>query len=130
MLITGCTFLSSKWPHSAAPGEVLIRVSTGRYGDERPSSMSDEVLVAKVLGELRGLIGFSAPPNASLVQRWPRAFPQYLPGHLRKIERARAALAELPRFGLAGPSLGGIGIPACLTSGERAAVEVLDRLRP
>ena len=38
------------------------------------------------------------------------------------------ALRDLPPLGLAGPSLGGIGIPACLTSGERAAVEVLDRL--
>jgi oxygen-dependent protoporphyrinogen oxidase len=112
----------------AAPGEVVIRASTGRYGDERSSSMSDEELTDAVLGELRRLIGTAAPPLASLVQRWPRAFPQYLPGHLGKIERARAALSELPAIELAGPSLGGIGIPACLTSGERAALEVLDRL--
>ena len=129
LIVTGCTFLSAKWPHAAAPGEVVVRASTGRYRDERSSSISDEELVERVLGELQELIGTSAPPLASLVQRWPRAFPQYLPGHLRKIERARAALGELPALGLAGPSLGGIGIPACLTSGEQAAVEVLDRLR-
>ncbi|MGO9334630.1 MAG: protoporphyrinogen oxidase [Acidimicrobiales bacterium] len=129
LIITGCTFVSAKWPHAAAPGEVVVRASTGRYRDERPSSMSDEELVDRVLGELQELIGTSAPPLDSLVQRWPRAFPQYLPGHLRKIERARVALGELPALGLAGPSLGGIGIPACLTSGERAALEVLDRLR-
>jgi oxygen-dependent protoporphyrinogen oxidase len=62
------------------------------------------------------------------VQRWRQAFPQYLPGHLGKIERARAALGQLPAIALAGASLGGIGIPACLTSGERAAAEVVDRL--
>jgi oxygen-dependent protoporphyrinogen oxidase len=90
--------------------------------------MSDEELVRAVLEELRGLIGVTSPPLSSLVQRWPRAFPQYLPGHLRKIERARAALSDLPAIELAGPSLGGIGIPACLTTGERAALEVLDRL--
>ncbi|MGO9584295.1 MAG: protoporphyrinogen oxidase [Acidimicrobiales bacterium] len=127
-IITGCTFLSAKWPYVAAPGEVVIRASTGRYGDERSFSMSDEELTDAVLGELRMVIGAAAPPLASLVQRWPRAFPQYLPGHLGKIERARAALSELPAIELAGPSLGGIGIPACLTSGERAALEVLDRL--
>jgi oxygen-dependent protoporphyrinogen oxidase len=127
-LITGCTYLSAKWPYTAAQGEVVIRASTGRYGDERPSSMSDEELVRAVLEELRGLIGVTSPPLSSLVQRWPRAFPQYLPGHLRKIERARAALSDLPAIELAGPSLGGIGIPACLTTGERAALEVLDRL--
>ncbi len=127
-IITGCTFLSAKWPHVAAAGEVVVRASTGRYGDERSASMSDEGLVEAVLGELRELIGASVPPLASLVQRWPRAFPQYLPGHLRKIERARVALGELPALELAGPSLGGIGIPACLTTGERAALEVRDRL--
>ena len=127
-IVTGCSFLSAKWPYTASPGEVVIRASTGRYGDERPSSMSDEQLVQAVLEDLRELIGTSTPPLSSLVQRWPRAFPQYLPGHLRKIERARAALAELPALALAGPSLGGIGIPACLTTGERAAVEVRDRL--
>jgi len=127
-IVTGCTFLSAKWPHAAGAGEVVVRASTGRYRDERPSSMSDEELVEAVLGELRELIGASAPPLASLVQRWPRAFPQYLPGHLRKIERAQAALGELPALTVAGPSLGGIGIPACLTTGERAALEVRDRL--
>jgi oxygen-dependent protoporphyrinogen oxidase len=127
-IITGCTYLSAKWPHAAAAGEVVVRASTGRYGDERPSSMSDSELVEAVLGDLRKLIGAQIPPLASHVQRWPRAFPQYLPGHLRKIARARAALGELPALGLAGPSLGGIGIPACLTTGERAALEVRDRL--
>ena len=127
-LVTGCTFLSAKWPETAAPGEVVIRASTGRYGDDRASSMSDEELAGSVLDELRQLLGYRTSPLASLVQRWPRAFPQYLPGHLNKIDRARAALGQLPALGLAGPCLGGIGIPACLTSGERAAVEVLDRL--
>ncbi len=127
-IVTGCTYLSAKWPETAAPGEVVIRASTGRYGDERSSSMSDEELVPAVLDELAPLIGTTSPPLDSLVQRWPRAFPQYLPGHLGKIAKARAALRELPPIEIAGPCLGGIGIPACLTSGERAAVEVLDRL--
>jgi oxygen-dependent protoporphyrinogen oxidase len=127
-VVTGCTFMSAKWPPTAAPGEVVLRASTGRYGDDRSASMPDEELVGTVLGELRELLGVTAPPLESLVQRWPRAFPQYLPGHLGKIERALAGLRQLPGLELAGPCLGGIGIPACLTSGERAAVEVLDRL--
>jgi oxygen-dependent protoporphyrinogen oxidase len=92
--------------------------------------MSDDDLVEAVLGDLRELLGVSAAPLASLVRRWPRAFPLYLPGHLRKIERTKAAIGKLPGLALAGPSLGGIGIPACLSSGERAAAEVLDRLNP
>jgi oxygen-dependent protoporphyrinogen oxidase len=128
-LLTGCTFISSKWPHMALPAEIVIRASTGRYGDERSSAMSDEEVVQKVLGELEEMIGVSVPPRASFVQRWPKAFPQYLPGHLHRIERARAALSGPPPIELAGAVLGGIGIPACVTSGERAAVAVLGRLR-
>lgn len=127
-LLTGCTVLSAKWPQVAATGEVVIRASTGRYGDERSSSMPDEELVGQVIGELRELIGVTEPPLASVVRRWPRAFPQYLPGHLRKIEHAQAAMSELPLLEIAGAALGGIGIPACVTSGERAALAVLSRL--
>jgi protoporphyrinogen/coproporphyrinogen III oxidase len=128
-LLTGCTVLSAKWPHAAAPGEVVLRASTGRYGDERSSSMSDGELVERVVDELGKLVGAPSRPLASSIQRWPRAFPQYLPGHLRRIERARAALSGAPRIELAGASLGGIGIPACVASGERAAMSVLGRLR-
>ena len=128
-LLTGCTVLSAKWPHAAAPGEVVLRASTGRYGDERSSSMSDTELVERVVDELGKLVGAPSEPLASSIQRWPRAFPQYLPGHLRRIERARAALSGVPRIELAGAPLGGIGIPACVASGERAATSVLGRLR-
>ena len=120
-IVTGCTYLSAKWPETAAPGEVVIRASTGRYGDERSSSMSDEELVPAVLDELAPLIGTTSPPLDSLVQRWPRAFPQYLPGHLGKIAKAQAALRELPPIEIAGPCLGGSGSPPVLqvASGPR-----------
>lgn len=127
-LVTGCTVLSSKWPQCASPGEVLLRASTGRYGDERPESMTDEELTSSVLSELDGLVGIASAPEAARVQRWPRAFPQYLPGHLGRMERARSAIELLPPLELAGASLGGIGIPACITSGERAGLAVLERL--
>ena len=79
-LLTGCTFLSAKWPEAAAPGEVVIRASTGRYGDDRPSSMSDEELTAAVLGELRRLLemGASAP-----LETWSSAGPGPSPSTCR-----------------------------------------------
>jgi oxygen-dependent protoporphyrinogen oxidase len=128
-LLTGCTVVSAKWPESARPGEIVIRASTGRYGDDRATKMSDDELTGRVLGELKDLIGASTQPLTSLVHRWPRAFPQYLPGHIGRIERARSALSALPPIELVGAALGGIGIPACVTSGERAAMTILDRLR-
>ena len=37
-LITACTWLSSKWPELHRPGDVLLRASTGRFGDDRASA--------------------------------------------------------------------------------------------
>lgn len=127
-LLTGCTVLSTKWPAMAVEGEVLVRASTGRYGDDRPGRLDDAELVARAGADLAELLGVRGEPLATHVERYDRAFPQYLPGHLGRIERARAALAKLPPIELAGAALGGIGIPACLTSGERAAAALLERL--
>ena len=41
-LITGCTFLSRKWPHLARPGDELIRASVGRFGDDRAGGLDDD----------------------------------------------------------------------------------------
>ncbi|MEJ7720631.1 MAG: FAD-dependent oxidoreductase [Ilumatobacteraceae bacterium] len=61
------------------------------------------------------------------ISRWPASFPQYRPGHehwLSRIERAR------PRgLTLAGASYRGIGVPACIASGERAAAAALAHVR-
>lgn len=126
LLITGCTFLSAKWPETAGADEVVLRASTGRYGDDRQLELSDGELASRASAEIRELLGIRAEPLASLVQRWPRSFPQYLPGHLPKVARVRAELAQVPGLAVAGPVLGGIGIPSCLSSGEEAAREILE----
>ena len=128
-LVTGCTVLSQKWAAMALDGRVLVRASTGRYGDERPGALDDDALIDAVLTELRPLVGVRRMPDETSVQRYDRALPQYLPGHLGRVARARRALGGLPPIELAGATLGGVGIPACLSSGERAAAAVLERLR-
>jgi oxygen-dependent protoporphyrinogen oxidase len=58
------------------------------------------------------------------VQRWGGALPQYAPGHLDRVAAARAALASLPGIALAGAAYDGVGIPACVASGETAAEDI------
>jgi protoporphyrinogen/coproporphyrinogen III oxidase len=63
------------------------------------------------------------------VQRWGGALPQYAPGHLDRVARARAALhAAHPTLALAGAAYDGVGIPVCVKSGETAADDVLKAL--
>lgn len=119
LLMTACSWASSKWPHLAAPGRFLLRVSAGRTGDERATGMDDHAVVDQLRDELDLTMGVRGEPLEVAVHRWPRAFPQYAPGHL---DRMRALVDALPtRVSLAGALLGGVGLPACIGTGRAAA---------
>jgi oxygen-dependent protoporphyrinogen oxidase len=120
--VKAVTFIDRKWPHLAVGGLTLLRASLGRYGDERVLHRSDPGLIDLVRSELAAILGRELPaPVDAYVQRWGGALPQYAPGHLDRVCRARAALADLPGLALAGAAYDGVGIPACVRSGAAAA---------
>jgi oxygen-dependent protoporphyrinogen oxidase len=122
LLMTACSWASSKWSHLAAPGRFLLRVSAGRTGDERALGMSDAAVVGQLREELGRTMSVAGEPLEVAVHRWPRAFPQYAPGHL---DRMKALLDRLPRrVTLAGALLGGVGLPACIGTGRDAAARL------
>ena len=119
--VTAVTYLSEKWPHLAAEGEVLLRASVGRYGDDRAASWSDDEVVARAWRELGQLMGLRGDPVESMVSRWPRAFPQYRVHHLMRTAGIEAAVARIGGIAVAGSAYRGVGIPACIASGRAAA---------
>jgi oxygen-dependent protoporphyrinogen oxidase len=75
------------------------------------------------------MVGQLPPPAGTVVQRWGGALPQYAPGHPDRIERIRATLAaNHPTLALAGAAYDGVGIAACVRSGEAAAEEIVKAL--
>ena len=122
--VTACTYLSQKWPHLAAEGDLLLRASLGRFGDDRAGSWSDAEVVDRVVNELGELIGLSGEPLETLVTRWPQAFPQYRVHHLMRTAGIEAAAARLGGLAVAGAAYRGVGIPACIASGRAAAQAV------
>ncbi len=125
-MLTASTWLSSKWPHYRDGDRALIRLTSGRYGDERTARMDDTTLTARLLGELDKAVPLVAEPSAVRIQRWPSALPQYDVGHLDRVAEVRADLVEHhPRIRLAGAAYDGIGIPACIAGGRQAARELL-----
>ncbi|MDP9386727.1 MAG: protoporphyrinogen oxidase, partial [Actinomycetota bacterium] len=125
-LLTACSFGSSKWPHWAEPGEVVLRASAGRWGDERALGLADTELTERLHGELVAALGLREEPRAVRVARWPAAFPQYRPGHLERVAGVEAALArDLPGVELAGAGYRGVGIAACIAQGRAAARRAL-----
>ncbi|MGO8872367.1 MAG: protoporphyrinogen oxidase [Acidimicrobiales bacterium] len=127
-LVTGATYLGRKWPHLARPGDELVRVSVGRFGDVRPATMDDDEVVAVVVAELGALLEIGAPPQESLVTRWDDAFPQYGVGHLVRVGRIEQELTGVGGVAVAGAALRGVGIPACIGSGRAAARRVIEAL--
>jgi oxygen-dependent protoporphyrinogen oxidase len=125
-LITACTWLTSKWPELQRPGDVLLRASVGRDGDDRHESLDDDELVRRAVDELGVMMGVRGAPLEVVVTRWPEAFPQYAVGHLSRVAAMEAAAGRFPSLALAGGALHGVGIPACIGSGVRAARAVLE----
>jgi len=125
-LVKAATFVSRKWERPAG-APVIVRVSLGRAGEEERLQFDDAVLTERARRELGGLLGRELPvPIASWVQRWGGGLPQYAPGHRARLAAARAALPA--GLALAGAAFDGVGIPACVASGERAAEDLSKRL--
>ena len=117
-LVTAASFGSQKWAHWATPECVILRISLGRDG-LAALHLSDEQLLAAALQEVGTHLGFELRPVAHRITRWPGAFPQYRPHHATHIQAAQQALPT--GIALAGASYHGIGVPACVRSGQQAA---------
>ncbi len=127
LLLTACSWASSKWSHLGGDGTVLLRASAGRAGDERALALGDDELVAALGADLSLTMGVTAPPRQVRISRWPNSFPQYAPGHLDRADAIDADLARAaPGVAVAGAFLRGLGIPACIDQGRAAARRVIE----
>jgi oxygen-dependent protoporphyrinogen oxidase len=125
-LITACTWLTSKWTELQRPGDVLLRASMGRFGDDRPARMSDDEIVGQVVEDLGPMLGLHSQPMEAVVTRWANGFPQYGVGHVGHVSSIEQGLTRVPGLALAGAAYHGVGIPACIASGRRAGAAVLE----
>jgi len=114
------TLTSRKWGRR---GNVeLVRLSFGRFGDQLARNAGDEELLAWAAADLSNVFGINQEPVDCHVHRWIDAMPQYGPGHAELVAELRAGLPST--IAVAGGYLDGIGVPACVGSGARAAAEV------
>jgi len=125
--VKAMTNFTLKWSRAGEP-YTLLRASVGRAGEPEPVQLPDHVLAERVHAELALLLGTDLPaPVDWEVTRWGGGLPQYAPGHLDRVARARAAVPAT--LALAGAGYDGVGIPACVGSGEAAAERVAAALR-
>ena len=124
--VTAVSFASNKWAHlRPADGAQILRVSLGRDGMD-VSDLDDREVIDSVVDEVSAHLGAEIAPTEVRVTRWPSSFPQYRPHHDALVATIERSLPT--EIVAAGASLHGIGVPACVGSGRRAAQSVLSRL--
>ena len=126
-LVTAVSFGSQKWAHWLMADQVILRISLGRDGLP-VLHLSDEQLLVAAVEEVGHHVGLTLQPLHARVSRWPGAFPQYRPHHAGHVAGAER---DLPGgLALAGASYHGIGVPACIRSGQQAAARAAEHLFP
>lgn len=123
------SFASHKFPGRAPAGRALIRVFIGGALQPELLAEDDASLVRIAREELAELIGLRGEPEWTAVRRWQRAMPQYHVGHLDRVARIEAAIADLPGLELAGNALHGVGIAPVVGTARRAAQRLAAALR-
>lgn len=123
------TFSSRKWPHlRGSGGEVLVRGSVGRFGEATELRADDAELLQRVRSDFAELTGIVTPPVDSAVVRWGGGLPQYGVDHAETVAAIERGVAQLPGLAVAGATLHGVGVPACVATGDAAARRVADHL--
>jgi oxygen-dependent protoporphyrinogen oxidase len=127
--ILGCLFTSSLFADRAPEGHVALTTFAGGRTDPGLVAASDEEVLAVVRRDLERSLGVTAAPRVTVVERWPRAIPQYEVGHGRFVARVRELEARLPGLRLAGNFTGGVSVNDCVRRGREVAAGILGRER-
>lgn len=115
--ISACTFASRKFAGRAPAEAGLLRAAIGH--DAAPGD--DHDLRARVLADLRILLGGTPEPGFALVSRHPRTLAQPVLGHAARVARIRARESTLPGLALIGNGYEGSGIPDVIAQADVAA---------
>ena len=126
--ILAASWLSSKWPHRAPEGRVLMRAFVGGARDPEAVGRSDRELVTLSMNALRPLLGISGEPLFTRVYRWERANAQHEVGHLDRLARIEEAIARHPGLFVTGSGFRGVGIPDCVADARATAANVAEWL--
>ncbi len=118
--LMAATWVSSKWPHRAPAGHVLLRGFLGGARDAGVLARADADLIDCVHRDFGRLLGVRGAPVVARVYRWPRLNPQHEVGHLARLTAIEARLERLPGLRLIGAGFGGVGLPDCIAQGRAA----------
>jgi protoporphyrinogen/coproporphyrinogen III oxidase len=126
--ILGVIFSSSLFGGRAPDGHVLLTAFLGGSRDPDFVNTDPQTLTARVMDELRMLLGVQGDPTFRAHQVWPKAIPQYTLGYGRFKDIIEHTEQANPGLVLAGTYRDGIALGDAIASGTRGADRVVAHL--
>lgn len=122
--ILGAQFSSSLFPDRAPDGHVAITCFVGGARMPERAREDTDLLVERVLIDLRQLLGVRGEPVFAKHVYWPRAIPQYTVGYQAVKDAADETELANPGLYLAGNYRNGVSVGDCVASGHQIAHRV------
>ncbi len=119
--LLAATWVTSKWPHRAPDGHVLLRAFLGGGRDPHRLDQTDAELIDIARNALGDIMPTRGAPLLSRLYRWTRQSPQYEVGHLQRVAAIESHVAAIPGLFVTGSGLRSIGIPDCIADGRETA---------
>ena len=120
------SYTSQKYPGRVPDGQLLLRIFLGGALAPETVDQSDEQLIALASSELRAILGWNgSKAKWQAVIRWRQSMPQYLVGHVERMQQLQQCLTQYPTLKVCGAGYSGVGIPQCVRSGRLAATELI-----
>ncbi|PSR36523.1 MAG: protoporphyrinogen oxidase [Sulfobacillus thermosulfidooxidans] len=108
--MTAVTWVSSKWRYPHVDPLFVLRAFYGR-ATENILTLSDDELLNLYYDEIKKTMGISHAAEYQRVFRIPKGMPQYIVGHLDRMQQLHQYLQAWPQLFLLGAFEGGVGMP-------------------
>mgnify|MGYP003835509945 FL=1 len=122
--ILGTIFSSTIFRKRAPEGKVHLTTFIGGMRQPEEALRPDQEIVQTALEEQRALLGTPEKPDFVYVTAWKHAIPQYVRGHLERMEKVDAVEQAHPGLHYCANYRGGISVGDCVKS----AHAVVDRV--
>lgn len=122
--VLGVIFSSTVFPGRAPQGHVLLTAYVGGVRNPDLANADLSTLTARVLDDLRLLLGVRGEPTFRAFQLWPKAIPQYTLSYGRFKEIMDDAERRNPGFGLTGSYREGVAVGEVISAADQAAERI------
>jgi len=127
--ILGTLWDSSIFPNRAPEGRVLLRSMMGGATNPGAIDLPESEVKARVMADLKEIMGIRAEPDFVRIFRHEKAIPQYIAGHGQRLLALAARHVTTPGLFFTGNAFYGVGLNDCVHAANQVAGQVTDFLR-